>query len=179
MKYQHIIFMRPQSLMNTVNNHFCNVHFVPKSKTVVQKCKLYDVTSCNETGFWENYDYTIEKTCNAGETLPVIHTVEGDRLLFKNVACVLCNTLSGTTKNNRLECGYPSVSTSVSTKFHRQTLSVNYFGSNGPQTADEEDISVGYIETAILHNLKSDTCSDGSIELLVRFLFHPYNSIYT
>ena len=161
----HSVFMRPQSFMNIVNNHFWNVHFSPKNLTAVRKCKLCDVTVCNETGLWENYDYTIEKTCSAGETLPVIHTVDGDRLLFKNIACVLCNILSGITTDSRLNCGLPS----DSTPRPRRTLSVNYHCFNGSQAADEEDIYVGYIETATLHYLKSDTCPDGSIKLLVRF----------
>ena len=170
----HTVFMRPQSFMNIVNNHFCNVHFAPKNLTAVHECKLYDVTSCNETGLWENYDYTIEKTCSAGETLPVIHTVDGDRLLFKNIACVLCNVLSGITTDSRLNCGLPS----DSRPRPRRTLSVNYHGFNGSQAADEEDIFVGYIETATLHYLKSDTCPDGQIKLLVRFFLSFFLSLF-
>ena len=172
--YIHTIFLRPQSFMNIVSDHFCNVHFVPTDVTPTRKCKLFDVTKCNETGIWEDYDSTLDDTCNNGEDLPVIHTVNGDRLMFKNIACMLCNSPSSNFNISRLECGYDP----DSTPFPRRTLSVTYHSVSGPQVTDE-DISVDYIEKTTLHvhSLKSESCSDGSIKLLVRALFHLHFSL--
>ena len=174
--YSHLILPHPQFLKKLINYHFCNVHFVPKNLTALRKCKLYDVVSCNKTGLWENYDYSIEKACNAGEYLPIIHTVNGvngDRLLFKNIACVLCNILSGISNISRYNCGYYS-----STPNSRQILSVNFHSFGGFPASDKEDISVAYIETAALRELRSETCPDDSILLLVRLCFQVFITAY-
>ena len=178
--YSHLILHHPQFLITFLSNHFCNVHFVPKNLTALRKCKLYDVISCNKTGLWENYDYTTEKVCNAGEYLPVIHTVNGDTLLFKNIACVLCNIHSGITNVSRLNC-----LDSFSKPRSRRILSVNYQSFGGFPASDKEDLSVTYIETASLRDFRSETCPDDSILLLVSFLtnarYHnmlPYANCY-
>ena len=175
-EYFHIVFLRPQSLMSTINNHFFNVHFLPKNPTVTHKCKLYDVTSCNQTGFWENYDKTIEMICRVGEDLPVIHAVNGNRLLFKNIACVHCNVPSGF-NDSHLDCGYLVKAASTSS---RQTLTVNFYSFGGVQTSDKEDISVTYIETSVLRHLKPGSCPKSSIAFLVRcrFLLHVLFNFY-
>ena len=112
--YSHITVVHPRFLINFMSNHFCNVHFVPKSLTTLRKCKLYDVVSCNKTG-WETHDSTLESVCNSGEFLPVIHSVRDKRLLYKNIACVLCNIHSGLPNISRLRCGYsyPMIKKSV------------------------------------------------------------------
>ena len=172
--YRHRIVPHPQSLMTWVDHHFFNVHFVPKNPSSIDKCNPYDVTSCNQTGFWENYDEAIEMVCRVGEDLPITHFVNGNGLLFKNIACVHCNVPSGF-NNSQLFCGYtPNFQEHSS----RQTLTVNFHSFVGYQTSDKEDISATYIETSVLKNLKSGSCPQGFLVILVRYRFYPYFSIW-
>ena len=164
-EYHHVPLLHPQSIRTLGYKHFFNVHFVRNNPSSMRKCNRYDIISCNQTGFWENYDETIEMVCRDGEDLPIIHTVNYNRMVFKNIACVHCNVPSGFS-NGQLNCGY-HYKVPIPNRRSRKTLTINYHSAGGFQTLDKEDISGSYIETSVLKVLKPGSCPKGFLAILV------------
>ena len=62
----------------------------PKPEIEIQsRCFTPDVTSCNETGIWDNYDPNIDMACNSF-TFLYRHTLKR-LVIYKNIYCFLCN----------------------------------------------------------------------------------------
>ena len=139
--YKHRSIIHPQSIMSWPPFQYFNVHFLPKNSSSAQKCILYDVSSCNQTGLWGHVNKTIELVCHQEDHLPMTHTVKEKRLLFKNISCVHCNTPYWFIESPLL-CAYaPDIQP------NRQTLNINFHSSALLSTQGLEDISVNYIDT--------------------------------
>ena len=166
--YRHRIILYPQSLMYWASNYFFNVHFVPKTQSSVKNCITYDVSSCNQTGLWDNYNKSIESVCRHGDDLPITHSVNGNILLFKNIACVHCNAPPDFS-DSRLFCAYMSSYTGYPDfQRPRQTLTLYFNGLAALPKPDIEEIPVSYIETSVLDNIPAVSCGQGLLAILVR-----------
>ena len=166
-EYIHMILENPQSLMTLPHQNYFNVHFVPKNSKSVKRCNSYDVNTCNQTGYWENYDETIQNVCHDGQDLPILSTVGPSVLLFKNIACAHCNSPSDFI-DVQLRCNYferPSLSI-------RKTLTVNYNAIRAEfQKSGKDDKDVTYIKDAIPGNLDIGSCPQGFASVLVSVWF--------
>ena len=148
MPYRHWSIKNPQSVISLPRFHFFNVHFLPKTSSSAQKCIIYDVSSCNQTGLLKINNKTLELVCRRGDHLPVIHTVNGRRLLFKNIACVHCNSPTGFV-DNPLACAY-----SPDSQSHLQTLTINFHSLASYSTLGLENIQTTYIEASVLEKFQ-------------------------
>ena len=85
------------SYLQDSNKPLCNIIFkIPKHPKIQQRdsleCVRTDVSSCNSTGSWENYDPVLNRACNSFYS-PVQARIPRDRYdkVFKNMACYKCN----------------------------------------------------------------------------------------
>lgn len=158
--YAHRFLPSPLSLMTTQKILFSNIYFSPREEVTVRSCNAADVTFCNQTGLWDLRNETIEKLCLNGRTLPVTHRINGETLIFKNIACIHCNTHSSF-KNRTLDCAYfPDLINSP----HSLTVNLN---SEERIEDHDEDISIPSTEDFILQKLISSACSEGFVDILV------------
>lgn len=135
-----------------------NIHFLPRKKYPATECDTYDITTCNQTGLWKTHDEMIDTICHYGPALPVIHHANGERFLFKNIACVHCNTATDF-NNTELRCGYFDYTLSQGLKLYSMTLNLD----------SEESLPLQYINENVLTQLKLKTgrCSPGFFDIMV------------
>ena len=75
-----------EKLLATIAEKGCNMFFVPPRGYIVETCTIpptYQISSCNETGLWKNFNETIDKACKA--------FVDPFNQTYKNYFCYLCN----------------------------------------------------------------------------------------
>lgn len=82
------------SLDIMVHSKYCSIiREIPKSAiSTAEKyqCLVQDVSSCNETGLWENFNHNINNACDAF-TMPYYD--KRTTYVYKNVYCFICNAL--------------------------------------------------------------------------------------
>ena len=172
--FLHKSFIRPEFIKKdilSIRSGFENIHFEPnKASTAPVKCKAYDVTFCNQTGFLDVYNDTIANICHNGPVLPIMHDVRppgisyrsiSDRKLFKNIACLLCNTDQH--PNGLLNsCGYykdPQPKWKYRLSFNLESLAnIGMESTRNP---------LGYLGDSSLILLKQGQCKPGHAELQV------------
>ena len=163
--YLHKVYDHPQSLWATNREPFFNIHFVPKNTKSVKKCKLYDVVTCNQTGYWETYDEIIYTVCHNGSELPVISDVNRIPYLFKNIACVHCNSPPDSQNRQPLRCGYYE-----RPKIHaRKTLAVNFNALAEYQNLERTNFDDTYMGDSVPQNIDFGSCPPGLAVILVSF----------
>ena len=169
--FLHKSFIRPEFIIEEIlslRSGFENIHFEPnKASTAPVKCKAYDVTICNQTGLLDVYNDTIAGICHNGPDLPIMHDVmppgiRSDRKLFKNIACLLCNT--DQQPNGLLDsCGYyrdPLPKWKYSLSFNLESLANSGMESNRNPPR--------YLGDSSLILLKQGRCKPGHAELQVQ-----------
>ena len=55
------------------------------------RCFLLEVSVCNETGLWKQYDAAIEAACLQYYNVPFIQYEPAHHVIYKNVFCFICN----------------------------------------------------------------------------------------
>ena len=166
--YLHRIYNQPQSLMNKDVEWYFNVHFVPNDPKSVKKCILYDVNTCNHTGYWETYDVMIHNICHNGPGLPVIGEVNRIDVSFKNIACLICNLPPDAHNHRKLYCNYFD-----RPKGHeRKTLTVNFNTLVENENPEKNKFGVTYIQNSLPQNLDFRSCPQGFAIILVSFIYH-------
>ena len=90
---------------------------VKKTETLVEECVAVDVSTCNMTGEWKIHNQTLRKACDTF-SIPVKASYGGTALIFKNVACLLCNGL----RRSKIPslCRKPVI-------LERQEISLNFY----------------------------------------------------
>ena len=73
-------------LLITIRKQNGNIIFIPPSYVYAERCILpaYTITTCNETGLWEDYNVTIDIACHA--------FVDTFNFTYQNYFCYLCNS---------------------------------------------------------------------------------------
>ena len=140
-----------------------NIHFIPKKAANPVSCEIYDVASCNQTGLLDMHNDTLENACENGPGLSIVEEIDQRRMLFKNIACLHCNTNTGFTGNIYLCDFYKK-----SAYYTKYSISFNLRSSvNG----DNEDSSnfVRYLDGSQLRLLKQGMCHPGYAEIQVYF----------
>ena len=166
--YLHKIYNRPQSLIATNVSPYFNLHFVPKDPKLVKKCELYDISSCNQTGYWGTYDEKIYQACHYGPGLPVIDAVNKIPVLLKNIACVLCNSPPDAQNHIKPYCNFFE-----RPKGHlRKTLTVNFNAMVNYEKPEKKKFDVSYIQNSVPQNLDFVSCPPGFSSILVSIIYH-------
>ena len=172
--YRESFVLNPNELIGILKGFVygnSNIHFTPRSGNVVQQCEAYDITFCNQTGLWEDYDEMIESICHYGQSLPILHRISPhyESLRFKNIACVHCNVRSSFI-NSSLSCRH-SVRLDYrdyDSKSHSQTLNLKNTNLDG--ATENGSIHISYTDEAVLQLPKTKVCQRGYIALLVSFM---------
>ena len=167
----HIFFPNPETILDIVIktiNGFTNIHFIPVEEKLTKRCLTYDVMSCNQTGLWDIYDALIEKVCLEGYQLPITSTIENQRLLFKNIACLYCNVGNEMVKD-RLRCGYWGITRRSLSSF---SLSLNLRSTISNSTNRRILIPAPYIGEDILRRFPHRSCQRGMVYIHVSSLVH-------
>ena len=142
---------------------FSNIHFVPVVKDLTKRCKTYDITSCNQTGLWDMYNDLIETACLEGHILPIMSTIDGKLLTFKNIGCLHCNMRKDFSKS-RLTCSYWRNQLGPESTFSL-TLNLRRLVPGGQNK--KPMVSAPYIEHDVLLQLQHRRCPAGKVYLLV------------
>ena len=71
--------------LQTVTEQRCNVFYWPPTNIPTVECKMpvYSISTCNETGYWLEYNETIDRACDS--------FLDPFNLTYKNYFCYLCN----------------------------------------------------------------------------------------
>ena len=164
-------FLRPELILQQTASRrqgYENIHFIPEKATDTDKCKTYDVRSCNQTGLLDVKNATMMNVCLNGPALPIIQTVRGKRLLFKNIACLHCNMDKDFTGYLN-ECGF------YEGNLGRYTYSMSF---NLQSTVNNEQKSpllrVPYLGQSTLRLLKQGHCPPGYAVMQVRKYYPLY-----
>ena len=164
--FPYRFFLSPELIIKELemqSSGFVNIHFVPGKNLTTLKCKTYDIIACNETGLLAIYNEKIEALCRNGPDLPIIHTIGRARFLFKNIACLHCNTDKHVAASD-LSCGL--IYGSGSLKSYRHSLSLNMRSMN----YESEEISttpIHYLDDSSLRLLKQGRCIPGFAQIQV------------
>ena len=165
--YHYFFFPSPDSVVDTFNRNsvaHTNIQFVPGDESLTKPCRVYDIISCNQTGLWDTHDKLIETICIDGYQLPIIHEINNQRLKFKNIACLYCNT-GGDLSGTQLSCGYWRIVESGLVSTFRQTLNLESIVSDSQDRRPM--LSVPYVENGVLRQLDSRRCPPGQVDLMV------------
>ena len=160
-------FLRPTLIIEQTTKQrqgFENIHFIPEHATTSAMCKVYDIQFCNQTGFLGLKNETVINACLNGPDLPIIQTVGGNRLLFKNIACLYCN--ANNDFNGHLHsCGYWK----PIGKFKANMYSISF--NLQSMVNNEQKVRVPYIGDSSLRLLEQGRCPPGYAALQVIFFF--------
>ena len=167
-------YITPQSILpvfKSVISNSGNIQFVPPKSAFTLPCQKFDISSCNQTGLWHIYDEMMEKVCDTGNSLPIIHTVPKNKVMvFKNIACVHCNVPQE--KNEiQLSCRFH-----VLEEYNVFSLSLNIDALDEDKSSREKvETSEFYIDDTVVANLKTPSCLPGYVYKLVRSTsFNPF-----
>ena len=154
-----------KDILESVSRGYSNIHYVPCTELRVQQCETYDVSSCNQTGLWENYDRRIENVCHNGHMLPVLEWLPDSHgslnlVRLKNIACIHCNVGSNF-KEGSLSCGFIPA-----TQKHSYSLTLNMKHTDG-NTAIRESLEDMFTYGAVLDLPKNNICPLGYLVLMV------------
>ena len=166
-QYRYIFVLNPNSLIDDLKNFNFganNLHFAPRKKTIAHQCMAYDINSCNQTGLWEKHNDLIEAICHHGYSLPVLHSINNKNLLFKNIACVHCNS-DGDFHASALSCKYLE---DVISKPYLYSLTVNVKSVDADGSYDKAAVKEHFTSKPILEKTKSNSCPPGFVDLMVR-----------
>ena len=146
-------------------SYYGNIHFVPPNISLAKICQMFDITKCNQTGLWDIYDRKVELLCEFGINLPVFHRITDRPLVFRNSACLNCNTPKADLKNRRLSCSEePS-----GTPLYKMTINTQF--SDGSRSAMPDTHNVSWLKQ------NSSECPRGYVNIMVRsdiiFSFNP------
>ena len=166
---ERIFFPSPDFIVDILtetqfNNR--NVHFVPGDGNLTKSCNtVFDIVSCNQTGLWEVYDQSMETLCLEGFQLPVIDKIDQHRLIFKNIACLHCNTRRGLNEE-KLNCVYFTRDRELTrlTRSFSVTLNLKISSSNN---SNRSLVLAPYIENEALKHLPYRRCPAGKTYLMV------------
>ena len=140
---------------------FSNIHFVPVEEEMVRRCEAYDVISCNQTGVWDMYDELTESVCLDGYQLPIVSSINKQRLSFRNVGCLHCN-VGRDLIVSELKCGYWKNPLGSASSFSvALNLKSTVPGSSNGIT------SATYIEQDVLQRFPHQSCQPGTLEIQV------------
>ena len=161
---EHIFFPNPDAVVDTLiekRKMFNNIHFVPNNESMSRPCKLYDITTCNQTGLWDVYDEFIETVCLNGYQLPIISKINNQMFTFNNIGCLHCNT-GMDLREERLSCSYWE---NRSKSYFSVTLNLRSIVPND-QIRPLLELAP-YIEHDSLQQLPHRRCPAGKLDLLV------------
>ena len=164
---EHIFFANPNAIADMLigkETAFSNIHFVPVVKDLTKACKTYDIISCNQTGLWDMYNDLKETVCLEGHILPIMSTINGKLLTFKNIGCLHCNMRKDFSKS-RLTCRYWRNQLGPEATFSL-TLNLRRLVPDGQ--SKKPMLSAPYIEHDVLLQLQHRRCPAGKVYLLVR-----------
>ena len=164
--HSYRFLLNPYELIDSMKisyRGFTNIHFVPKTRTLAQKCELYDIISCNQTGLWEKYDENIEKVCHNDHSLPIIYRTHKGKKRFKNIACVYCNTGGSLNSGTQVLCR----SSVMTTKGFTETLNLRFEDIDEESLERRENQHRLETQLAIVSQLSTGGCPTGYIALLV------------
>ena len=141
-----------------------NLIFVPPNFVSNSRCLAIDITSCNQTHLWEDYDNLIEEMCDSDTTEPVIHTIDRKRMLFKNLACFICN--AGRTV---LNCGYSVKRIQSVSALNLFSLTLNIQTLDWDESAKiPEIIPLSRLKRPKLTHLSAGVCQEGYVNIMNR-----------
>ena len=166
---ERIFFPSPDFIVDILtetqfNNR--NVHFVPGDGNLTRSCNtVFDIVSCNQTGLWEVYDQSMETLCLDGFQLPVIDRIDVHRLIFKNIACLHCNTRRDLNEE-KLNCVYFTRDRELArlTRLFSVTLNLK---SSSSSDSNRSLVLAPYIENEALKHLPYRRCPAGKTYLMV------------
>ena len=74
-----------EDFLQTVEEKRCNVFYWPPATIPTKRCNIptYSISKCNMTGYWQEYNETIDSACEA--------FLDPFNLTYKNYFCYLCN----------------------------------------------------------------------------------------
>ena len=84
----HYISIPNERLLAVIEEQKGNVLFIPPSFLYVEKCSwpAYTVSTCNETGLWDEYNEVTEEACHS--------FIDPFNSTYQNYYCYLCNSPS-------------------------------------------------------------------------------------
>ena len=167
----YILYLNPDAILDNfiekrILSAFSNIHFVPTENDLAKRCDLYDITSCNQTGLWDDYDELAEKVCMDGYQLPIMASID-TRLTFKNIGCLRCNLAEGLVKS-RLECGFLKIKPGL--KIQSLSLNLRSVFIKAIDTKALKDVP--YIEQDVLRQFPTQSCPAGM--LYIQVSINPY-----
>ena len=149
-----------------------NIHFLPPYPELLQRCQLYDISSCNKTGLWDANNKMTEQLCLSGHSMPVIRQVSDKTPLFRNVACLYCNQpnkdFGKLAIKKHASCSGPFSNLGHTPRFN-MTLNVPDLNPSVKQENKNVPISNQYIDaaTALALMKTSKSCKKGEVAILV------------
>ena len=161
-EYWHRFVFDPNAFISNLELFkfgYGNLHFAPRNKTIAQQCMTHDITSCNQTGLWRTHNAITETICHHGYSLPVLHRINNENLLFKNIACVHCNS-AGDFNASSLSCGYFERNGFRKRSLYSLTLNVKSIDAGGSHDKDSS--------SPILEKTESNSCQSRYVDLMVR-----------
>ena len=157
------------SVFQRKNAHNANIHFLPSVQTVTQECYTFDIATCNQTGLWHVYDEQVKSLCDSSLSLAIIYSINGDRKLFKNIACLHCNVDGNVLKK---QCGY--LSKTVKRSEYSIRVNVESLVQN-QENERKDDISESYLDHSTLTHFTSPLCPAGYVHVMVRPGCHNFS----
>ena len=159
-------FLRPELILEQTasgRQGYENIHFIPEKATAPAKCNTYDIQFCNQTGLLDVKNATMMNACQNGPALPIIQTIRGKRLLFKNIACLHCNMDKNFTGYLN-KCGY--FEGSLGSYMYAYSIGFN-LQSTGNNEKTEPSLRAPYLGESSLRLLKQGQCPPGYTALRV------------
>ena len=167
--YTHIPYGNPETILSFFQprSYYANIHFLPSIPNLARKCHAFDIGTCNQTGLWQANDEHIKILCESALSLIVIHKISNQRKMFKNIACLHCNTGKDFPDKS---CGYFR---SIQNVFvYSMSLNVqNLLRSRQRETKDE--ITELYMNKSTLMYLTNPLCPAGHVDIMVSVMFPP------
>ena len=159
-------FLRPELIIEQTARYwraFDNIHFIPEKAIATAKCNTYDIQFCNQTGLLNTKNETMLNACLSGPDLPIIHSVGGKRLSFKNIACLHCNMDKHFTGDLN-SCGF--FKRHGVRQYYMTSMSFN-LQSTVSNEHGESSLRVSYLGESSLRLLKQGHCPPGYAALQV------------
>ena len=166
--YDHTFYRNQNLILSDFrfkNNYGTNIQFMPSIPNLTPVCHAFDIGTCNVTGLWQAYDEHIKLLCESALSLVVIHKVNSSRKMFKNIACLRCNT-----DGNSLDkdCEYYGWNENI--PVYRMSVNKRSLLQNSARDTQDEITDVYMNETTLIY-MTSPMCPAGYLDVMVRTSF--------
>ena len=167
--YQNKFYRNQNTILSdfSLSMSYSNIMFLPSIPNLALKCHAFDVGTCNQTGLWQANDEHIKKLCESAFSLEVTYKINGQRKLFKNIACLYCNT-DGNFLDKR--CGY--LRSNENTPVYSMSLNIQSLLRSRQRERKDENTEL-YLNKSTLMYLTTPVCPAGYMDIMVSVRLPP------